>query len=191
MRGKVMKLLRSIIISFICCLFSASAQSDHFPIGSDVLADCHNFFARGKIKRLYQEQYVVNFYKESRPVFCTPFAWSSMFLVQYKPVDQFTGKLKTSLSLFGGSKEHVFKTGDKLKIDFKAHIRGQLFSHKFTVTVVIKEINENGSAQLEAIDGELKAKQLFQRWIGTNYVLLDFSKSLTADRLTIQEVEVL
>ena len=186
-----MKLLRSIIISFIFCLFSASAQADHFPVGSDVLANCHNFFARGKIKRLYQEQYVVNFYKESRPVFCTPFAWSSMFLVQYKPVDQFTGKLKTGLSLFGGSKEQVFKTGDKLKIDFKAHIRGQLFSQKFTITVVIKEINENGSAQLEAIDGELKAKQLFQRWVGTNYVLLDFSKSLTADRLTIQEVEVL
>jgi hypothetical protein len=186
-----MKLQRSIILSFIFCLFSATAQADHFPVGTDVLADCHSFFARGKIKRLYQEQYVVNFYKDSRPVFCTPFAWSSMFLVPYKPVDQFTGKLKTNLSILGGSKEQVFKTGDKLKIGFKANLRGEFFSHKYTVIVAIKEINVNGSAQLEIIDGETKAKQVFQRWVGTNYVLLDFTKSLTSDRLTIQEVEML
>lgn len=191
MRGKVMKFLRSIILSFIFLMFSATVHADHFPVGSDVLADCHNFFARGKIKRLYQEQYVVNFYKEARPVFCTPFAWSSMFLVAYKPVEQFTGKLKNGFSLLGGSKEQLFKTGDKLKIGFKAQLRGQLFSQKFTVTVVIKEINSNGSAQLEVIDGDGKAKQVFQRWVGTNYVLLDFSKSLVADRLTIQNVEVL
>ena len=186
-----MKLHRSIVLSFIFIIFPAIAQAEHFPVGTNVLADCHSFFAKGKIKRLYHEQYVVNFYKDARPLFCTPFAWSSMFLVPYKPVSQIKGKLKTGLSLIGGSKEHLFKTGDKLKIDFKAHLRGQLFSQKFTVTVVIKEININGSAQLEVVDGELKAKQVFQRWVGSNFVLLDFTKSLVADRLTIQDVEVL
>lgn len=164
-------------------------QADHFPVGTDVLANCHGFYSKGKIKRLYKEQYVVNFYKDSRPVLCPPFAWDSMFLVAYQPVGHHIGKLKTKGGLFSGSHEETFRPGDKLKIAFKASSRGALFSHKYSVTVVIKEINANGSAQLDPISGEEMAQKVFRRWVGTNYVTLDFSGTLTADRFTIVDVE--
>ena len=176
-----MKLQKQINLSLIFCLFSTTAQADHFPVGMEVLADCHSFFSKGKIKRLHKEHYVVHFYKESRPILCTPFAWDSMFLVPYKPVAQYTGKIN--------SNEEVFKTGDKLKINFEATARGAFFSHKHNVTVTIKEINANGAAQLEITEGETEAQQLFSRWVGTNYVSLDFSSNLNADKLTILGVE--
>ncbi len=173
--------------ALVLCLFSVTIQADHFPVGSDVLANCHGFFARGKIKRLYKEKYVVNFYKESRPVHCTPFAWDGMFLVPYKTVAEFTGKLKSKGDFFGSDEK--FKTGDKLEIYFKASERGQFFDSKYTVTAVIKEISANGAAQLEIIGGETKDQQVFHRWVGNNYVSLDFSSALEADRLTILNVE--
>lgn len=180
MRRKAMKLQKKIKLSLIFCLFSATTQAEHLPVGMEVLADCHSFFSKGKIKRLHKEHNVVHFHNDSRPVLCTPFAWDSMFLVPYKPVAQYTGKIN--------SNEEVFKTGDKLKINFEAKARGAFFSHKHSVTATIKEINANGAAQLEITEGETEAQQLFTRWVGTNYVLLDFSGNLTADKLTILEV---
>ena len=176
-----MTLQKKIKLSLIFCLFSATLQADHLPVGMEVLADCHSFFSKGKIKRLHKERYVVHFYKESRPVLCTPFAWDSMFLVPYKPVTQYTGKLN--------SKEEVLKTGDKLKITFRATPRGAFFSKKYSVTTAIKEINTNGAAQLEITEGETEAQQLFTRWVGTNYIPLDFSSDLTADKLTILGID--
>jgi ribosomal protein L31 len=172
-----MTLQKKIKLGLVFCLFSATLQADHLPIGMEVLADCHSFFSKGKIKRLHKERYVVHFYKDSRPVLCTPFAWDSMFLVPYKSVAQYTT-----------SGDEVFKTGDLLKITFRATARGAFFSHKFSITAAIKEINENGAAQLEITEGEIEAQQLFARWVGTNYVPLDFSKDLTADKLTIQKI---
>lgn len=184
-----MKLQRKIIFGFIFFLASTAIQAEHFPVGSDVLADCHSFFARGKVKKLYKERYVVHFYKDARPVHCTPFAWDSMFLVPYEPIDQYAGRLSSSEGFFGGSKEQIFTAGDKLKIFYKASARGQLFDRKFTVITAIKEINSNGAAQLEIVGGEIEAQQVFNRWVGSNYVALDFSKTLVADRLTILKVE--
>lgn len=172
-----MKLQNKIKLGLIFCLFSTTLQADHLPIGMEVLANCHSFFSKGKIKRLHKEHYVIHFYKDSRPVLCTPFAWDSMFLIPYKPVAQFTTP-----------GDEVFKTGDLLKITFRATARGAFFSHKFSITVAIKEINENGAAQLEIKEGETEAKQLFIRWVGTNYVPLDFSSDLTADKLTILKI---
>ena len=176
-----MKLQKKIKLSLIFCLFSITVQADHFPVGMEVLADCHSFFSKGKIKRLHKEHYVVDFHNDSRPVLCTPFAWDSMFLVPYKPVAQYKGKIN--------SNDEVFKTGDKLKINFEATARGAFFSNKYSVTATIKEINANGAAQLEITEGETEAQQLFTRWVGTNYVLLDFSNNLNADKLTILDVE--
>lgn len=183
-----MRLNKKIKLSIILCLFSTVVQADHFPVGSDVLANCHGFFSKGKIKRLYKEQYVVNFYKESRPVLCTPFAWSSMFLVPYKPVSKYTGKL-SGKGFFSSSEDAELEVGDKLKIFFKATSRGKLFSNKYDIIATIKEINENGAALLETIGGDAIDQQVFLRWVGTNYVSLDFSHTLTADRLTILDVE--
>ena len=169
-----MKPQKNIMLSLVFCLFSATLQADHLPIGMEVLANCHSFFSKGKIKRLHKEHYVVDFHKDSRPVLCTPFAWDSMFLIPYKPVAEFTTP-----------GDEVFKAGDLLKITFRATARGAFFSHKFSVTTAIKEINENGAAQLEITEGEFEARQLFTRWVGTNYVPLNSSKDLTADKLTI------
>jgi len=44
---------------------------------------------------------------------------------------------------------------------------------------------------LKVVGGELKAQQVFTRWVGTNYVSLDFSEHLVADRLTILNVDKL
>jgi hypothetical protein len=173
-----MKLQKIIKLSLVFCLFSAAVQADHLPIGMEVLADCHSFFSKGKIKRLHKERYVIHFYKESRPVLCTPFAWDSMFLVPYKPIAQYTT-----------SGDEVFKTGDLLKITFRATPRGAFFSNKYSVTTAIKEINENGTAQLEITEGETEAQQLFTRWVGTNYIPLYFSSDLTADKLTILGID--
>lgn len=183
-----MKFKNKIKLSIVLCLFSAIVHAEHLPLGSDVLANCHGFFSKGKIKRLYKEQYVVNFYKDSRPVLCTPFAWSSMFLVPYNPVKKYTGKL-SSKGFFSSSEDKELEVGDKLKVSFKATSRGTLFSHKYSVIVVIKEINENGAALLETSGGEEIDQRVFKRWVGTNYVSLDFSHTLKADRLTILDVE--
>jgi hypothetical protein len=182
-------IFKIIKLSVLLCLFSSVAQAEHLPLGSDVLANCHGFFSKGKIKRLYKEQYVVNFYKESRPVLCTPFAWTSMFLVPYKPVEKYTARLSKKSGFFSSSEDAEVQPGDRLKVFFKATERGKLFSNKYTVIVVVKEINENGAALLVPVKGEVKAKQVFQRWVGSNYVDLDFSKALVADRLTILDVE--
>lgn len=184
-----MKQQRKIVFSFIFFLISTTIQADHFPVGTDVLANCHGFFAKGKVKKLYKERYVVHFYKDARPVHCTPFAWDSMFLVSYEPIDQYTGRLSSKDGFFGGTTEEVLKVGDKLKISYKASIRGRFLDKKATITVVIKEINANGAGQLETVDGEMEAQQIFQRWVGTNYVTLDFSSALKADRLTILKAE--
>ncbi|MCF6204160.1 MAG: hypothetical protein L3J59_10910 [Methylococcaceae bacterium] len=184
-----MKIQKKSVFSFIFFLLSTTVQADHFPVGSDVLANCHGFFTKGKIKRLHKERYVVHFYKDARPVHCIPFAWDSMFLVPYKPIDQYTGKVSSGEGVFGGSTEKVLKVGDKLKIFYKASERGSLFDKKYTVESVIKEINVNGAGQLETIGGEEKAQRTFQRWVGTNYVTLDFSSALVADRLTILKAE--
>ncbi|MCK5829274.1 MAG: hypothetical protein KAH20_03135 [Methylococcales bacterium] len=184
-----MKQPKKVVLSFIFFLISTTIQADHFPVGTDVLANCHGFFARGKVKKLYKERYVVHFYKDARPVHCTPFAWDSMFLVAYEPIEQHIAKLSSKDSFFRGSKEEVLKTGDKLNVSYKASIKGRFLDKKATITVAIKEINANGAAQLEIVDGELEAKQIFQRWVGTNYVTMDFSSLLKADRLTILKVE--
>ncbi len=183
-----MKFKKKIILSIVLSLFSVLVQAEHFPVGTDVLANCHGFFSKGKVKRLHKEQYVVHFYKESRPVLCTPFAWKGVFLVPYKPVNKYTGKL-TGKGFFSSSEDAELEVGDKLKISFKASSRSTLFSNKYSVTVVIKEINENGAALLETKSGGDIDQQVFKRWVGTNYVSLDFSHTLTADRLTILDVE--
>lgn len=182
---KTHKHLICCIVFFVC---SGLAYADHFPVGSIVLANCHGFFAKGKIKRLYKEQYVVNFDKDSRPVFCTPFAWSSMFLVPFKTVQEYTGKINKSSGFFNDYQDQVFKVGDRVKIDFKALSKNAFFAKKYSVVAVIKEINANGAGQLEAVEGEQVAKQVFQRWVGTNYVTLDFSEELVADKMTILNV---
>ncbi len=166
-----------------------AASAEHIPAGSDVLANCHGFFAKGKVKQPYKEKYTIHFYKESRPVHCTPFAWDAMFLVPYQTVNKFTGKVKPKSSFFSSTIE--FEPGDKLEIYYKASERGQFLDHKYTVTVEIVEISANGAALLKVIGGELKAKQVFNRWVGTNYVSLDFSSKLVADRLTILNVDKL
>ncbi len=160
------------------CFFSTISQAEHLPIGMEILANCHNFFSKGKIKRLHKERYVINFDKDARPVLCTPFAWDSMFLVPYQPVPEYTTP-----------NGEIFKKGDLLNIEFKATPRGAFFSRKFTITVAIKEINANGTAQLEIKEGDIKAQQLFTRWVGTNYVLLDSPDDLTADKLTILDIK--
>jgi len=180
---------KKITLGIVFCFFSITAQAGHFPLGSKVLADCHSFFAKGKIKRLYQEKYVVHFDKDARPAHCTPFSWDGRFLVPYKPVAKFTGKVKPKGSLFSSSVE--FEVGDKLAIYYRASERGQFLDHKLTVMVEIAEINVNGAAQLKVIGGEVKAQQVFTRWVGTNYVSLDFSAHLVADRLTIVNVDKL
>ena len=177
------------VMGFILCLFSMAVQAEHIPSGSDVLANCHGFFAKGKIKQPYKEKYTVHFYKDSRPVHCTPFAWDVMFLVPYETVNKFTGKVKPKSSFFSSTIE--FEPGDKLEIYYKASERGQFLDHKYTVTVEIMEISTNGAALLKIIGGELKAQQVFNRWVGTNYVSLDFSEHLVADRLTILNVDKL
>jgi len=183
-----MKFNKKIKLGIVLCLFSAIVHAEHFPVGSEVLANCHGFFSKGKIKRLYKEQYVVNFYKDSRPVLCPPFAWSSMFLVAYNPVKKYTGKL-SSKGFFSSSEDAELEVGDRLKVSFKASSRGKLFSNKYSVIVVIEEINENGAALLKTSGGGEIDQQVFKRWVGTNYVSLDFSHTLTADRLTILDVE--
>lgn len=184
-----MKQYKKIILGLVLSFLSAIVQAEHFPVGSSVLADCHGFFAKGKIKRLYHEKYVVNFYKDARPAHCTPFSWDGRFLVPYKTVNKFEGKVKPKASFFSVAIE--FEVGDKLEIYYKASQRGQFFDHKLTVTVEILEINVNGAAQLKVIGGELKAQQVFTRWVGTNYVSLDFSRHLVADKLVIVNVDKL
>ncbi len=176
-----------IVLSFVFCFFSAAAQAEHFPVGSTVLANCHGFFAKGKIKRLYKEKFVVHFYKDSRPVHCTPFAWDGMFLVPYETVTHHVGKVKQSNELFAS--EETFSLGDTLEIYYKASKRGQFFDSKYTVLTKITEISANGAALMEIVGGELKAQQVFNRWVGTNYVTLDFSSDLEAGRLTILSVK--
>jgi len=178
---------KTIWLGFIFCLLSVSVQAEHFPVGSEVLANCHGFYAKGKIKRLYKEKFVVNFYKESRPLHCPPFAWDGMFLVPYQTKAHHAGKVKPKGEYF--AKDESFRVGDTLEIFYKASSRGQFFDTKYTVTVKIKEISANGAAQLEITGGETKAQQVFNRWVGNNYVLLDFSSALVADRLTILNVE--
>lgn len=173
-----MKLSKSAWSFIIFCFFSTAAMAEHLPVGMEILANCHNFFSKGKIKRLHKEKYVINFDKDARPVLCTPFAWDSMFLVPYKPVPEYTNP-----------QGETFKKGDILKIEFKATPRGAFFSRKYTITATVKEINASGSAQLEIKEGEVEAQQLFSRWVGTNYVLLDSSEDLTADKLTILSIE--
>lgn len=177
------------VLGIIFCLFSITGQADHFPVGSSVLANCHGFFAKGKIKRLYQEKYVVHFDKDARPAHCTPFSWDGRFLVPYKTVAKFTGKVKPKSSFFSTSIE--FEVGDKLEIYYKASERGKFLDYKLTVTVEITEISANGAAKLKVVGGEVKAQQVFTRWVGTNYVLLDFSGHLVADKLTILNVDKL
>lgn len=184
-----MKQQKKIVLGFIFFLISTTIQAGHFPVGSDVLADCHGFFAKGKVKKLHKERYVVHFYKDARPVHCTPFAWDIMFLVAYEPISEHVAKLHSNDGFFSGTKEEILKVGDKLKVSYRASIKGKFLDKKATITVAIKDINANGAAQLEIVDGELEAQQIFQRWVGTNYVTLDFSSKLTADRLTILKVE--
>lgn len=183
-----MKRYSKVLLSLIFFLLSNSVQAEHLLVGSDVLANCHGFFSKGKVKKTHKERYVVHFYKDVRPVLCTPFAWDIMFLVPFESVEQYKGKL--SSSFFGGATDQIFKVGDKLKIKFRASIRGQFLNLNGDVSTVIKSINANGAAQLEVVAGEDKAKLIFTRWVGTNYVSLDFSKTLVADRLTILKVEM-
>lgn len=180
---------KKIALGIVFCFSSFTVQADHFPVGSDVLANCHNFFTKGKIKNPYKEKYVVHFYKDARPAHCTPFAWDSAFLVPFETVNKFTGKVKPKSSFFSSTVE--FEVGDQLDIYFKASERGQFLDHRYTVTVEIIEISINGAAQFKVIGGETKAQQVFTRWVGTNYVLLDFSEHLVADRLTILNVDKL
>jgi ribosomal protein L31 len=180
---------QKIIIGLIFYIFSTVVQAEHIPVGIDVLADCHGFFAKGKVKQPYKEKYTVHFYKESRPVHCTPFAWDVMFLVPFETVKKFTGKVKPKSSFFSSTVE--FEPGDKLEIYYKVSERGKFLDYKSTVTVEIVEISVNGAALLKVIGGEPKAQQLFTRWVGTNYVLLDFSRKLVADRFTILNVDKL
>lgn len=184
-----MKQQKKIILAVIFSLFSMAVQADHFPVGTDVLTDCHGFFTKGKIKRMHKEKYVVHFYKDARPAHCTPFSWDGRFIVPYETVTKFTGKVKPKSSFFSTTVE--FEVGDKLGIYYKASERGQFIDHKYTVTVEIKEINASGAAQLKVIGGETKGQQVFTRWVGTNYVSLDFSSALVADRLTILNVDKL
>ncbi len=187
-----MKRLTCINFIVLSALFFSPAYAEHLPVGSDVLANCHGFFSKGKIKRMHKESYVINFYKDSRPVMCTPFAWDSDFLVPYKIVPEYTGKLVTKSGFFSVSNEEVFRPGDKLKIQFQAKkTRGAFLSKEFTVVAQIKEINANGSALLEVVDGQTGAKQAFECWVGTNYVLLDFTKDHTAEKLSFVYVEKL
>lgn len=184
--NKISKLL------LLTTLTSVTAYAEHIPIGSHVLAECHGFFTKGKIKRMHKESYVINFDKDSRPVMCTPFAWDAMFLVPYQPVNEYTGKLVTKSMFFSVSNEEVFKIGDQLKITFEAKkSRSSMLSKQFSVTTTIQEINANGAALLKVTDGEQAAKQAFELWVGTNYVLLDFTKDHTAERLSFTEVEKL
>ncbi len=180
---------KKIFLGIVLCLFSITGQADHFPVGSAVLADCNGFFTKGKIKRLYQEKYVVRFDKDARPAHCTPFSWDGRFLVAYQTVTKATGKVKPKSSFFSTTVE--FEVGDKLDIYYRAAERGKFLDHKFTVRVEIVEINANGAAQLKVVGGEVKAQQVFTRWVGTNYVLLDFSSHLVADKLTILNVDKL
>ena len=143
------------VMGFILCLFSMAVQAEHIPSGSDVLANCHGFFAKGKIKQPYKEKYTVHFYKDSRPVHCTPFAWDVMFLVPYETVNKFTGKVKPKSSFFSSTIE--FEPGDKLEIYYKASERGQFLDHKYTVTVEIMEISTNGAALLKIIGVQVKS----------------------------------
>ena len=185
-----MKLQRKIVLGFIIFMLSATAQAvSNLPVGSDVLADCHGFFSKGKIKKIYKGHYVINFYKDSRPVHCPPFSWNEMFVVPYQPVDQHVGKLNSDNGFFGSTVKQVLEVGDKLKVSYKASFKGKFLAEKYTVIVAIKEINSNGAAQLEAVGGKLEAQQVFIRWVGTNYVKMDFSSSLVADKLTILKVE--
>jgi len=177
----------TISLGLVFCFLSIQAKAEHFPVGTEVLANCHGFFAKGKIKRLYKEKFVVNFYKESRPLHCPPFAWDGMFLVAYQTKAHHAGKVTPKGEYF--AKEESFRVGDTLEIYYKASSRGQFFDTKYTVTVKIKEISANGAAQLDITGGELKAQQVFNRWVGNNYVSLDFSSTLVADRLTILNVE--
>jgi hypothetical protein len=184
-----MKLHRKIALSLLLFVLAATAQAESPIVGSDVLANCHGFFAKGKVKKMYKDHYVINFYKDARPIHCPPFSWNAMFVVPYQPVDQYVGKLNSDNGFLGSTVKQVLEVGDTLKVAYKASFKGQFFAKKYTVIVEIKEINSNGSAQLEPIDGEIEAQQVFRRWVGTNYVTLDFSSSLTADKLTILKVE--
>jgi len=185
----MMKQQKKLTLGIVFCLFSMAAQADHYPVGTQVLTDCHGFFAKGKIKRMYQEKYVVHYDKSSRPAHCTPFSWDGRFVVPYKSVTKYTGKIKPKASFFSTTIE--FEVGDKLDIYYKASERGKFLDDKLTVTVEIVEIIANGAAQFKVIGGEVKAQQQFTRWVGTNYVSLDFSSHLVADRLTILNVDKL
>ncbi len=185
-----MKITRLTPFVLLAALFIPTAHAEHLPVGADVLANCHGFFSKGKIKRMHKENYVIDFYKDSRPLMCTPFAWEATFLVLYKPVTEYNGKLVTKSGFFSVSNEELFRIGDKLKIKFEAKKNRHAFLSKtFTITTTIKEINENGAATLEAVSGETTAKQAFNRFVGTNYVLLDFTKDHTAETLSFLEVE--
>ena len=184
-----MKILKTIPSVLAICFFSTGADAEHYPVGSVILADCHGFFTKGKIKRLYKEDYVVNFNKDARPLLCTPYVWDNEFVVPYAPVSQYTGKIEVDPGGFGSEGRDVeFQVGDKLSIEFEVE-KNALFSDKYSVIVAIKEINSNGAASMDIIDGDSEAKAAFTRWVGTNYIALDFTRKLKADKLEFLKVE--
>ncbi len=179
------------LIGLIFCFSVTTLQAEHLPIGSEVLANCHGFHAKGKVKRLHKEHYVINFPKQSRPLFCTPFAWDSMFLTPFQTVPHYTGKLQNKSGFFSVTNEVTFKAGDKLTIYFREKPRGHMFTNEYTVDVVIKEIASNGSALLQVVKDQAptEAGRIFNRWVGGNYVILDFTDDLVAERFTITGAE--
>jgi hypothetical protein len=183
-----MKIFNKILLIF-CCVNYVSAAAEIIQVGDTVLADCHGFFAKGKIKRKQNDRYVIHFNKDARPIMCVPFAWDRAFIVNYKPVEKHVAKLVTNSGIIiDTTEEAMLKTNDILKITFKVRERDAMLRDKYTITAMVKEININGAALLEAVSGTTKAKQAFNLWVGTNYVSLDFSRSLKADRLTFLEV---
>lgn len=183
-----MKFLVKIML-IIIGVYPSMSTAESFELGETVLADCHGFFAKGKIKRKQLDKYVIHFNKDARPIMCVPFAWDDAFIVKYKPVGKYTGQVVTEHGLLmNKSSDVMLKTGDNLNIKFKVLERDHMLSDKYAVSVKIKEINSNGAALLEVVAGGAKAQQVFDRWVGTNYVTMDFTRSLKADRLTFLEV---
>ncbi|MEE9397756.1 MAG: hypothetical protein V3V31_12165 [Methylococcales bacterium] len=185
-----MKKLKIIPLVLVSYLISAGAGAEHYPVGSVILADCHGFFTKGKIKRLYKEDYVVDFDKDARPLLCTPYVWDNEFVVPYAPVSQYTGKIEVDPGGFGSDGRDVeFQVGDRLSIEFEVE-KNALFSDKYAVIVAIREINSNGAASMDVVGGgDVEAKAAFNLWVGTNYIALDFTRKLKADKLEILKVE--
>ena len=63
-----MKMLKRTLLISVLCFISLSLSADHFKVGMTVLADCHGFFAKGKIKRFFKDNTLVNqiFIKDSK-----------------------------------------------------------------------------------------------------------------------------